>query len=73
MFQKSITMIPVKSFLQNIVSGKFNNAEGASKFYLYSVYGDEQKVRWLDNQTDRNKEMVEVYDQVKIFYYPYSS
>ena len=38
-------MIPVKYFVQNIVSGKFNNAEEARKFYLDSVYGDEQKVR----------------------------
>ena len=62
---KSITMNPVKHFLQNIVSGKFNNAEEARKFYLDNVYGDKQKLRKLDNQTDRNKDMIEAYDQVK--------
>ena len=31
--KKSITMNPVKNVLQNIVSGKFNNAEEARKFY----------------------------------------
>ena len=35
------------------------------KLYLDNVYGDEQKIRRLDNQTDRNKYMIEVYDQVK--------
>ena len=37
-------MNPVKNFLQNIVSGKFNNSEEARKFYL-DVYGDEQKYK----------------------------
>ena len=63
--KKSITINPVKHFLQNIVSGKFNNADEARKFYLDNAYEDEQKIRSLDNQTDRNKEIIEVYDQVK--------
>ena len=42
--KKSIAMNPVKNFLQNIVSGKFNNSEEVRKFYL-DVYGDEQKYK----------------------------
>ena len=71
--KKSITMNPVKIFVQNIVSGKFNNAEEARKFYLDNVYGDEQKqkIKRLHNQTDRNKDMIEVYDQErKLFITP---
>ena len=71
--KKSITMNPVKNVLQNIVSRKFNTAEEAIKFYLDNVYGDEQKLRRLDNQTDSNKDKIEIYDQVKQIYYPYSS
>ena len=56
-------MNPVKTFLQNIVSGKFNNAEEAKKIYLDNIYGDKQKIKRLDNQTDRNKDTIEVYDQ----------
>ena len=63
--KKSITMNPVKTFLQYIVSGKFNNAEEAKKMYLDNVYGDEQKIRKSDNRTDCKKGTIEVYDQVK--------
>ena len=65
MDKKSITMNPVKKLLQNIVSRKFNNTEEARIFYLDNVYGDEQKIKRLDNLTDRHKDMTEVYDQVK--------
>ena len=41
--KKSITTNPVKCFLQNIVSAKFNNAEEARKFYLDNFYRDEKK------------------------------
>ena len=68
--RKSITMNPVKNYLQNIVSGKFNNGEEARKFYLDNVYGDEQTIKRLDNQTDCNKELIEVYDQVRKFFIP---
>ena len=34
---KSITMAPVKSFLQNIVNGKFNNAKEAKNWYLNNL------------------------------------
>ena len=61
-------MNPVKKFLQDIVSGKFNNAEEAKKIYLDNVYKDEQKLRKSDNITDCKKDMIEVYDQArKIF------
>ena len=71
MDKKSITTNPVKCFLQNIVSAKFNNAEEARKFYLDNFYGDEKKIKRLDNQKDHNKDMIEVYDQVrKIFITP---
>ena len=43
-------MNPMKDFLQNIVSGKFNNAEETRKFYLDNVYGNEEKIRRLENQ-----------------------
>ena len=69
--KKSIAMNPAEIFLQNIVSGKFINAEEAKKIYLDNFHGDEQKIRRLDNQTDSNKDMIEVYDQVrKIFITP---
>ena len=58
-------MNPVNMFLQNILSGKFNNAEEARKLYLDNVYGDEPKIKRLDNQADRNKDMIEIYDQVR--------
>ena len=33
--------------------------------YLGNAYEDEQKIRKSDNKTDRKKDMIEVYDQVK--------
>ena len=39
---KTVKMIPVKIFLQDIVSGKFKNAEEAKEMYLDNVYGDEK-------------------------------
>ena len=41
--KRSIAMNHKNFFLQNIVSGKFINAEEATKFYLENVYGDKQK------------------------------
>ena len=35
-------MNPVKDFLQDIVSGKFNNAKQATNMYINNVYGDEE-------------------------------
>ena len=58
-------MNAVKMFLQDIVSGKFNNAKEAKNMYLNNVYGDEEKIRMSDNKTDHKKHMVEVYDQVR--------
>ena len=63
--KKSITMNPVKKVLQDIVSGKFNNAEEVKKMYLSNVYVDEQQIRKPGNRTDSKKDMIEVYDQVK--------
>ena len=63
--KKSITMHPANIFLQDIVSGKFNNAKEANKMSLDNVYGDEEKIRRSDNRTDHNKDMIEVYDQVR--------
>ena len=68
---KTITMIPVKTFLQDIVSGKFNSAQEAKKRYGDTVYKDEKVVRKSDNKTNRKDYMVEVYDQVrKMFIVP---
>ena len=61
---KSVTMNTVKIFLQDIVSGKFNNAEEAKKMYSNNVYTDEQKIRKSDKIPDRKRDMIEVYDQV---------
>ena len=58
-------MHPANIFLQDIVSGKFNNAKEANKMSLDNVYGDEEKIRRSDNRTDHNKDMIEVYDQVR--------
>ena len=33
--------------------------------YLDNVYENEQKIRKSNNRTDRKKDMIEVYDQVK--------
>ena len=44
MDKKSIAMKPVKIFLQNILSGKFANAEESKKCDFDNVYGDEQKM-----------------------------
>ena len=33
--------------------------------YLNNVYGDEEKIKMSDNKTDHEKDMVEVYDQVR--------
>ena len=63
--KKSITMNPVKIFLQDIVSGKFNNAGKAKKMYLDNAYEYEQKMIKSDNGTDCKKDMIKVYDQVK--------
>ena len=64
-------MNPVKFFLQDIVSGKFNNEKEIKNMYLNNVYGDEGKRRKSDNKADRKKDMIEVYDQVrKIFITP---
>ena len=57
-------MNTVKFFLQDIVSGKFNNAEEAKKMYSNNVYTDEQKTRKSDKIPDRKRDMIEVYDQV---------
>ena len=65
-------MNPVKNFLQDIVSGKLNNAEEARIVHL-GFYTDEQRIRKSDNITDRKKAMIEGYDQVrKIFLTPRS-
>ena len=63
--QKSISMNPVKKILQDILSGEFNNAKEAKNMYLNNLYGDEEKIRKSGNKTDRKKDMIEVYDQVK--------
>ena len=63
--QKSISMNPAKNFLQDILSGEFNNAKEAKNMYLNNLYGDEEKIRKSGNKTDRKKDMIEVYDQVK--------
>ena len=36
-------MSPVKKILQDIVNGKFNNAEEPKKMYLDNLYEDEKK------------------------------
>ena len=60
-------MNPVKYFLQNIVSGQFNDEREAKEMYINNVYKEEQKVRNLDSKTDRNKDMIDIYDQVREF------
>ena len=62
--KKSITMNPVKKILQDIVNGKFNNAKEAKEWYKRAVYEDEQKIEKLYNETGRNKDMIDLYDQV---------
>ena len=40
---KSVTMNPVKNFLQEIVSGKFNDEKEAKEWYKSTVYENEKK------------------------------
>ena len=58
-------MNPVKHFLQNIVSGKFDDEKEAKEMYINNVYKGEQKIRRLDSKTDCNKDMIDIYDQVR--------
>ena len=66
--KKSTAMNPVKKILQDRVNGKFNNAEEAKEWYKSAVYEDDQKIKKLDNKTDRNKDMINLYDQVRKFF-----
>ena len=66
-----ITMNLVKHFLQNIISGKFNDEKEVKKMYINNAYKGEQKISRLDNKTNCNKDMIDIYDQVrKIFIVP---
>ena len=35
--------------------------------YINNVYEDEIKIGRLDSKTDRNKDMIDLYDQVRLF------
>ena len=61
-------MNPVKNVLQYIVSGKINDKKEAKKMYLDNVYENEQKIRKSDNKIDRKNDMIEIYDQGRIFF-----
>ena len=63
-------MNPVKNVLQDIVSGKINDKKEAKKMYLDNVYENEQKIRKSDNKMDRKNDMIEIYDQGRIFFVP---
>ena len=66
-----ITMNLVKHFLQNIISGKFNDEKEVKKIYVNNAYKGEQEISRLDNKTNCNKDMIDIYDQVrKIFTAP---
>ena len=57
----------VKHFLQNIVSGKFDDEKDNKEMYINNVYKGEQKITRLDSKADRNKDMIDIYDQVRKF------
>ena len=57
----------VKTFLEDIVDKKFNTAEESRIWYLNNFYDQEKKIRGIDNKTNRNIDILNLYDDAKKF------
>ena len=58
----------VKSFLEDIVEKKFDNAEEARIWYKNNIFDQERKIRGIESKTNRNIDMINLYDSVKNYF-----
>ena len=62
---REFKMNRAKSFLEDIVDKNIDNAEEARIWYKNNIFDQERKIRGIENKTNRNIDMINLYDSVK--------
>ena len=62
---RKFKMNRVKSFLEDIVDKKFDNAEEARIWYVNNIFDQEKKIKRTENKTSRNIDIINLHDSVK--------
>ena len=70
---KRITMLHVKLFLDFILHGNFDDPKEAKYWYKNNIFNDEMRLKKVKIKTDRNIDMIRLYDDVKKIFNPLTS